>query len=161
MQFLLDPEAISDILEMWNLFGNPFIEHVYYLTRTYVYYLYRDKQLLLGFWSSNTKYSKKNRKAAISNNPSLFSGPCEAGHQPQQYHHHDQPVVAHELVYLPHNMSDPTSTVQYPFALPVRSGNHALHLATEHSSLLFGRDNLGCFDGGVGDGVLAVHQEPN
>ena len=61
MQFILDPSAFPEILEIWNLFGQPYIHHVYYLVRTFVYYLYRQKQILLGFWTSDNSSIKKGK----------------------------------------------------------------------------------------------------
>ena len=36
MQFFLDPTAIPAILEVWELFGQQAVDHVYYLARTYM-----------------------------------------------------------------------------------------------------------------------------
>ena len=52
IQFFLDPTAITEILEVWELFGQQAVDHFYYLSRTCVYYLYRKKQILLGFWKT-------------------------------------------------------------------------------------------------------------
>ena len=62
MQFLLDPTAIPDILEIWELAGQPAVDHVYYLIRTYAYYLYRQKQIMLGFWTADNITSKRSNK---------------------------------------------------------------------------------------------------
>ena len=63
MQFFLDPTAIPAILEVWELFGQQAVDHVYYLARTYVYYLYRKKQILMGFWrTDNFKIKSKKVK---------------------------------------------------------------------------------------------------
>ena len=35
----MDPTAFPEIWEIWELFGQPAIDHVYYLTRTCVLYL--------------------------------------------------------------------------------------------------------------------------
>ena len=53
IQFILDPSAFPDIAEMWDLFGQQVIDHIYYLTRTYAYYLFRQKQIFLGLWQNN------------------------------------------------------------------------------------------------------------
>ena len=66
VQFLMDPTAFSEIWETWEPFGQPAISHVYYLTRTYVYYIYRQKQILLGLWTCDnfqTKYNKRHDNA--------------------------------------------------------------------------------------------------
>ena len=82
MQFILDPTAFLEILEIWDLFGQQAVDHVYYLTRTYAYYLYRQKQILLGHWTSDnlrTKYNKKKVKsdrqvALVDTNLNIISG---------------------------------------------------------------------------------------
>jgi hypothetical protein len=53
LKFLLDPLAFSEILNLWSLFGQNLIDHIYYLIRTYAYYLHRRKQILIGNWSSD------------------------------------------------------------------------------------------------------------
>ena len=55
MQFLLDPEAFPEIIQMEELFGPIFVTHIHYLTRTYAYYVYREKQILLGSWVATKK----------------------------------------------------------------------------------------------------------
>ena len=62
--------------------GQPAVIHIYYLTRTYVYYLYRQKQILLGLWTTDnfrTKLHKKSDKHNNHNkicliNPTLITG---------------------------------------------------------------------------------------
>ena len=44
LHFILDPTAFIEILEMWDLFGQQSVNHVYYLTRTDAYYLYRQNR---------------------------------------------------------------------------------------------------------------------
>ena len=68
IQFILDPTAFSEIGEIWELFGHQAVDHVYYLTRTYAYYIYRQKQILLGHWKldkATSKHLKKNPKNNI------------------------------------------------------------------------------------------------
>ena len=84
MQFILDPSAFPDIHEIWNLFGQPGIDHVYYLVRTYAYYIYREKQILLGYWTGDNlgrKLGKKShsRKRAITYYKSNESNISHAG----------------------------------------------------------------------------------
>ena len=60
MHFLLDPESLPDIRHVWELHGLGVIQHIHYLTRTYAYYLYRQKQILVGNWpSDNCANSRK------------------------------------------------------------------------------------------------------
>ena len=60
MQFLLDPLAFSEISEFSSLFGPGVISHIYYLIRTYVYYIYRRKQIIIGTWEGekNSTWAK-------------------------------------------------------------------------------------------------------
>ena len=103
MQFLLDPEAFPEVVEMWELFGPQFMEHVYYLTRTYTYYVYREKQIILGVWirvTSASKNSRKDRSKSDQTNPTLFSVNTAAGRLDGQHFlpgHPEQPqrVVRH------------------------------------------------------------------
>ena len=82
IQFLLDPRAFPEVQEIWEMCGQPAVNHVYYLTRTYVYYLYRQKQILLGLWTTDnfrTKFHKKSDKHNNHNkicliNPTLITG---------------------------------------------------------------------------------------
>ena len=61
LRYLLDPEAVPEVQDLWELYGQRVILHVHYMTRTYAYYLYRQKQILLGFWpSDNPAKSRKN-----------------------------------------------------------------------------------------------------
>ena len=62
MQFLIDPAAFPEVLEVWALCGQAALDHTYYLTRTYAYYLYRHKQIMLGLWTSDNIYTKHNKK---------------------------------------------------------------------------------------------------
>ena len=62
MQFLLDPSAFTEVLDIWKMCGQSAVDHVYYLTRTFVYYLYREKQLLLGFWTTDRMSTKRGNK---------------------------------------------------------------------------------------------------
>ena len=76
---------------MWILFGPQFMAHVYYLTRTYAYYVYREKQIMLGVWTGATsasKMSRKNRTETKSDetNPTLFLVNTAAGRLDGQQH---------------------------------------------------------------------------
>ena len=63
MQFLIDPSAFPQIHEIWGLFGQQSVHHVYYLVRTFAYYMYRSKQVQLGYWTGDNFSSKKRAKA--------------------------------------------------------------------------------------------------
>ena len=77
LQFLLDPLAFPAIFEFWKLFGPELINHIYYLIRTYAYYLYKKKQVLIGNWPGEKlrllcKKSAKGKKEQIKS--VVFSG---------------------------------------------------------------------------------------
>ena len=50
VQFILDPSLFPGIFTLWESHGQPLLDHVYYLTRTYAYYLHREKLISLGRW---------------------------------------------------------------------------------------------------------------
>jgi hypothetical protein len=63
LQFLLDPLAFTEIHDLWKLHGPNLINHVYYLVRTFVYYLYRRKQILTGNWlGGHINYRRGHKK---------------------------------------------------------------------------------------------------
>ena len=64
MNFLLDPLAIPEVLDILNILGQQAFEHIMYLTRTYTYNIYRQKQILLGFWKSDNFKTKKDQKTS-------------------------------------------------------------------------------------------------
>ena len=49
-QFILDPCLVPAILALCNQHGKELFDHVYYLTRTYAYYMHRAKMISLGRW---------------------------------------------------------------------------------------------------------------
>ena len=75
IQFILDPLAIPEVLEMLDLHGQPLLDHIMYLTRTYAYYIYRQKQIILGHWKSDSILTKKDKN---STNISLITGMARA-----------------------------------------------------------------------------------
>ena len=71
LQFFLDPTAFHEIFEIIQVCGQHVLELICYLTRTYVYYLYREKQISVGWWFSDnlmTNYSKKRNKKVVKKN---------------------------------------------------------------------------------------------
>ena len=50
VQFILDPSLFDGITMLWEIHGQPILDHVYYLTRTYAYYLHRERLIMLGRW---------------------------------------------------------------------------------------------------------------
>ena len=49
-QFILDPCLVPSILALCNQYGKELFDHVYYITRTYAYYMHRAKMISLGRW---------------------------------------------------------------------------------------------------------------
>ena len=75
IQFILGPLAIPEVLEILDLHGQPLLDHIMYLTRTYAYYIYRQKQIILGHWKSDSILTKKDKN---STNISLITGMARA-----------------------------------------------------------------------------------
>ena len=50
VQFILDPTLFDGINMLVEIYGLPILEHVLYLTRTYAYYIHREKLIMLGRW---------------------------------------------------------------------------------------------------------------
>ena len=50
VQFLLDSSLFLAVTLLWEIHGQPLLDHVYYLTRTYAYYTHRERMIMLGRW---------------------------------------------------------------------------------------------------------------
>ena len=59
LQFFMEPLAFTEILELHRVYGQAVLSLVFYCVRTYVYYVYRHKQLLLGNWSGDMTLKTK------------------------------------------------------------------------------------------------------
>ena len=70
-QFILEPLAFPQIFSMYQFHGQHFLNHPSYLTRTFAFYIHREKQILVGKWhgrdlpkqpllTNNTKNNKTN-----------------------------------------------------------------------------------------------------
>ena len=146
MQFFIDPTAFNEILELFQIFGQQAINHVFYLIRTYNYYLYRQMQILLGHWPGDQvkakkykKHDRRNKKPTVKND--LYSStnfPIIAGHPVRitdlnQAFGHDTP---HQLTdYLRTVSSSPPAVATLTPAEPVVSALSTLHPASQHMSL--------------------------
>jgi hypothetical protein len=63
LQFFIEPVAFTDIREMCGTYGQTLLDLVYYCARTYVYYIHREKQIMLGKWPGDmTIKTKKDGK---------------------------------------------------------------------------------------------------
>ena len=62
LQFLTEPLAFTDITDLCNLYGRTVLDIVYYCIRTFVYYIHREKQILLGNWVGDLTVKTRNDK---------------------------------------------------------------------------------------------------
>ena len=53
VQFILDPTAFPVIIILCQHYGQDLTNHIYYLVRTFVFYIHKKKQILLGRWPSH------------------------------------------------------------------------------------------------------------
>ena len=50
LQFILDPATFPDIISLSQQFGPKIIEQVFYLVRTFAFYIHKQKLIILGRW---------------------------------------------------------------------------------------------------------------
>ena len=50
VQFILDPTAFPEMINLIQFYGQPLIDHVFYLVRTFAYNIHRQKLILIGRW---------------------------------------------------------------------------------------------------------------
>ena len=53
LQFILDPMAFDHVRSFSRLYGPTIANTLYYCSRTYVYYLHREKAKILDQWSGD------------------------------------------------------------------------------------------------------------
>ena len=75
----MDPLAFLEILDIFSMFGYKTVHLLYYLIRTYVYYIYRKKQILLGIWTCDNLKTKFHKKCRKKNGINIK--PCVSGSQ--------------------------------------------------------------------------------
>ena len=70
VQFILDPSLFDGITMLLEIHGQVILDHVYYLTRTYAYYIHREKLILHDRWPGDfgRRQTPKNKKALKSDN---------------------------------------------------------------------------------------------
>ena len=72
--FFLEPFAFHEIFETLRVYGQPVLELICYLTRTYAYYLYRKKQILSGWWNSdNSRLNHNGRGKAVTKKKEVYN----------------------------------------------------------------------------------------
>ena len=119
-QFILDPCLVPAILALCNQHGKELFDHVYYLTRTFAYYMHRAKMISLGRWPGDPgrkpkliTHQKKHPKNLIMKNicnqfPNNLTDFSVAGTTD-----HDLPVPV-----LSHSSLTTQSTANHPHTLP-------------------------------------------
>ena len=100
VQFILDPSLFNGITMLWEIHGQVILDHVYYLTRTYAYYLHREKLKLHGRWPGDfgRRQTPKIKKPLKFNCDyiSTFSGSEDIGnHDPSS----EAPAVQHQQLH--------------------------------------------------------------
>ena len=60
LQFLTESLAFTDITDLYDLYGQTVLDTVYYCIRTFVYYIHREKQILIGNWVGDLTVKTKN-----------------------------------------------------------------------------------------------------
>ena len=131
-QFLLDPCHIPSVSDLCISLGPDLLSHVYYLTRTFAYYMHRAKMLSLGRWPGDPgrkpKLLAKNGvmpgKIVVfsneKNNNSHVLGPVDGSS------HDAVSVSTHALVqYYQHMNIAATASIS---DLPTTISTHGAHL---------------------------------
>ena len=68
VKFILDATSDPVVIALYQMLGQPLIDMVMYLTRTWAYCLHREKMILTGRWPEpNSKKSKKSDKRRCDN----------------------------------------------------------------------------------------------
>ena len=115
LQFLLEPLSFFEILKLWEVYGQKVIDIIFYCTRTFAYYIYREKQLLLGIWPGDKKGSKH------TNTPP-FIGKCQ---QTSQQLQGDQTIQEYDnnpiVCVKPVSVSEESNIVTSPDIFPLRA----------------------------------------
>ena len=57
VQFVLDPGVHPEVIRVVQQFGQQVMDHIMYLTRTFTFYLHKERLILLGRWPGMTNTS--------------------------------------------------------------------------------------------------------
>ena len=60
-RFLLEPFAFNELWVLACIYGESVCNTILYCVRTFVYYLFREKQVLLGNWSAELGFNNSRR----------------------------------------------------------------------------------------------------
>ena len=94
VQFILDPWTSEEIVQLWEVYGQPLLEHVFYLCRTFAYYIHRQKLILLGRWpgAANKVNCPNNVSKSLISGPTLLSTLKPSNPPPTSTPHHYQSI---------------------------------------------------------------------
>ena len=95
VQFILDPTVFDGINMLVEIYGLPILLHVLYLTRTYAYYINREKLIQLGRWPGD--FGRK-QKPVASIHASLVMSPL--WHTAQVFSSFNLRIYLNQLTWL-------------------------------------------------------------
>ena len=78
LQFILEPMAFPDIVSWFREIGQPLIDTVCYMTRTFAFYIHKEKQISLGRWPGSGYLKKSKNMNITSTNTISFSAPVKS-----------------------------------------------------------------------------------
>ena len=158
LQFFLEPLAFPDITDLCNTYGQTVLNTVFYCIRTYVYYIHREKEILLGKWVGDmTVVTIKSSKTLTFKIPTRQQSACNplTSITNSEYF----PGILHQSC-VPEMLEDtPTLSYQYPLVCTDSTSYSALHPAAVAGpgmggNVLLGdsdlRTGLDCSGGAVG-----------
>ena len=78
-QFILEPMALAQVVTLYQDYGQPLVDLISYITRTYAFYIHREKHLIMGTWPGHQQKSTIDRgTSVITKTNCIFSGPMAA-----------------------------------------------------------------------------------
>ena len=108
--------SFLEILKLWEVYGQKVIEIIFYCTRTFVYYIYREKQILLGIWPGDP-YSKSSKNT----NHNHILGKCQQTSQQLQGVQTSQEQDSSIRSLMPATVTIEPNKLICPDNLPLRS----------------------------------------
>ena len=119
----MDPSAFCEMVVLWDLYGQNIQDHIFYLIRTYVYYLHRERHILLGTWNDmapfgQQKRAKKGQKSKSNANSSSVT-PVTPHDSADPHHVPPSGLDGHQQQWADHHHVPPPASV--PRALTVHT----------------------------------------
>ena len=81
VQFILEPMAFPLIIFLFQQHGHPIIEQVSYITRTFAFYIHKEKQKILGNWPSKKQPKQSSKVSSCAQNKDNLDGRARNAHQ--------------------------------------------------------------------------------